>query len=241
MFFAAPVANLFWSADGDNGWLKPPSDEFCRFDVLDAAGNKCDQDPDNGFRWTSVRPRQVRASWLTEGDEQRETFVPVLDEFGRVAATELPKLEVEDVWWQLANFPLPPDDEDLLSEGDSERACDSEPFHRYEGPIATYPVRQLMELVENIAGKQTMVAKGDWSCWCNRLEQGLAKAANSAILEEFKFSLQLNPLSPLWHSKFRPIFAETGESLEGQIYEAALRRVETAWNVSDLSRIGANL
>jgi hypothetical protein len=102
---------------------------------------------------------------------------------------------------------------------------------------ANYPVRQMMQLVENIAAKQTSVSEADWVTWCTRLEQCLIQAAGSNVLEEF-LKLNLNPLSPLWHSPFRPHFATTAETNEGRRYEETLKRVEAAWNVAGLSKIG---
>jgi hypothetical protein len=95
----------------------------------------------------------------------------------------------------------------------------------------------MMQLVENIAAKQTSVSKADWVSWCTRLEQCLIQAAGSNVLTEF-LKLNLNPLSPLWHCPFRPAFAATGETAEGLRYESVLKRVETAWNVAGLSRFG---
>jgi hypothetical protein len=95
----------------------------------------------------------------------------------------------------------------------------------------------MMQLIENIAAKQTSVSKVDWVTWCTRLEQCLTQATGSEVLEEF-LKLDLNPLSPLWHSPFRPAFASTGETTEGLRYESVLNRVEAAWKVADLSRIG---
>jgi hypothetical protein len=94
-----------------------------------------------------------------------------------------------------------------------------------------------MQLIENIAAKQTSVSKVDWVTWCTRLEQCLIQAAGSRVLEEF-LKLNLNPLSPLWHCPFRPAFASTGETEEGLLYESVLKRVEAAWNVAGLSRFG---
>jgi hypothetical protein len=95
----------------------------------------------------------------------------------------------------------------------------------------------MMQLVENIAAKQTSVSKADWATWCTRLEQCLIQAAGSIVLEEF-VKLNLNPISPLWHCPFRPAFAATAETADGIRYEIVLKRVETAWNVAGLSRFG---
>ncbi len=105
---------------------------------------------------------------------------------------------------------------------------------------ASYPVRQMMQLIENIAAKQISVSKADWVTWCTRLEQCLIQAADSKVLEEF-LHLNLNPISPLWHPPFRPTFANNAATAEGLRYESVLKRVEVAWNVAGLSRFGDQL
>lgn len=82
-----------------------------------------------------------------------------------------------------------------------------------------------MELIENIAAKQTAVSREDWTAWCTRLEQSLIQAKNSSVVKFFEV-LQLNSLSPLWEAPFRPQFAENDKTDEGLYYEAVLRRVE---------------
>jgi hypothetical protein len=163
--------------------------------------------------------------------------VPVLDEFGRFAATPLPQIEIEEAWGQLDNFPMPPDEEELCPNGDAEPP--DLPAQQSVGGHYTprYPVRQIMELLENIAAKQTSVSQADWIMWCTRLEQCLSQAAGSRILEEF-VRLGLNPLSPLRHPPFRPDFAQSADTPEGLRYEAALKRVEKAWHLDGFSPIG---
>jgi hypothetical protein len=164
----------------------------------------------------------------------------VIDEFGRIAATILPRLDIEEVWSQLANFPMPPDEEELLADGNAESTDDSAQQGSGASLMANYPVRQMMQLVENIAAKQTSVSKADWATWCTRLEQCLIQAAGSNVIEEF-LKLNLNPLSPLWYCPFRPAFAINTETAEGLQYESVLKRVEIAWNVAGLSRFGDQL
>jgi hypothetical protein len=162
--------------------------------------------------------------------------VPVIDEFGRIAATILPRLDIEEAWGQLANFPMPPEEEELLAEGNPQ-SPDGSSQRGSASHTANYPVRQMMQLIENIAAKQISVSKADWTTWCTRLEQCLIQAAGSKVLEEF-LHLSLNPLSPLWHVPFRPAFAINTESSEGLRYESVLKRVEDAWSVAGLRRFG---
>ena len=235
-YSAAPVAYFFWIFDQDISWLRTSEEITESFDLLDAAGDACHRDPIKGFPWRGPRPRQVQLRWCIGGQE-RLAWVPVIDEFGRIAATILPRIDIEEAWNQLANFPMPPDEEELLADGDAESTDDASQESSGASLTASYPVRQMMQLVENIAAKQTSVSKADWVTWCTRLEQCLVQAAGSNVLEQF-LELNLNPLSPLWHRPFRPAFAATGETAEGLRYESVLKRVETAWNVAGLSRFG---
>jgi len=238
-YAAPPVAYLLWAEKEDTGWLLT-SDESKEavFDVLSESGQACHRDSAKGFQWQGKRPRQVKVRWRIDEEEQR-VWVPVIDELGRIAGTVLPPIDIDEAWGQLANFPIPPDDEEILSNGDGE------PHNGggHPGPFATvtakYPVRQMMQLIENIAAKQTSVTQADWVTWCTRFEQCLVQAAGSRVLQEF-VSLEINPLSPLWHTPFRPSFAENAETLEGALYEKVLKRVEDAWKVAGLHQMGGS-
>jgi hypothetical protein len=241
-FAVGPVACLFWRDVQTGQWLWPgTTDSSVMYEVLDDSGLTCRWDPPGGFEWHGPRPRQVRLRWLEGGDE-RAAWVPVIDEFGRVAAATLPSLDLDQAWGQLAHFPIPPDDEELPADGDVSTA-DSEAAGPLEqaGPLtpvkANYSVRQMMQLVENIAAKQTAVARADWATWCLRLEQSLVQATGSPVLAEFK-ALDLNPLSPLREPPFRPDFASITDSVERRQYEGSLARVEAAWGVGGLKAIG---
>ena len=160
----------------------------------------------------------------------------MIDEYGRIAATTIPQLDIDEAWNQLENFPIPPDDEDVRGD-DGRDASGSGETVKYENAKAQYSTRQMMKLIENIAAKQTAILHVDWSMWCTRLEQCLIQAAGSSVLDEFK-KLKVNPLSPLKHSPFRPDFAINSETSEGHQYELALQRVETAWQVGSLDDLG---
>ena len=235
-YTAPPVAYLLWVIEGDAGWLRPSEDVQASFDVLDGSGQTCRREGAKGFSWSDTRPREVVIRWRS-GEREWQARIAVVDEFGRIAATALPRIDIEEAWGQLANFPTPPDEEQLLSDGD----CDSPGVTVEQGAAgygaASYPVRQMMQLVENIAAKQTSVCRTDWATWCTRLEQCLIQAAGSQVLEEFS-KLRLNPISPLWHAPFRPDFALSTATIEGRRFEESLKRVEAAWNVAALSDIG---
>lgn len=236
LYSAAPVAYFFWIAEEDVRWLRTPEGISELFDLLDDAGGVCHQDLTRGFPWQGSRPRQVQVRWCVGGQERR-AWVPVIDEFGRIAATILPRIDIDEAWNQLADFPMPPDEVELLGDAEAEPANDASNVSTGGAFPASYPVRQMMQLVENIAAKQTSVAKVDWVTWCTRLEQCLVQAAGSTVLEEF-VKININPLSPLWHPSFRPNFAMTDGTAEGLRYEGVLRRVEAAWNVAGLTGLG---
>ncbi len=236
-FIAAPVPWLLWSQDETNRWLKAPEGTATAFDVLDGTGKACFLDDKKRYLWMEDRPRQVRICWANEGQVQ-QSLVPILDEFGRLAAVDLPQLDLEEAWWQLANFPS-------LPEGDESEPSDPDPHKpknrkkRSSSKPSDYPIRKMMELIENIAAKQTVLSPVDWPAWCARLEQSLTQAANCPMVDAFS-RLELNPLSPLWHAPFRPTFAETAETPEGQCYEGVLHEIEEKWNVGSLRKIGEN-
>jgi hypothetical protein len=236
-FFAGPVACLLWIVDNDICWLRTLGEVTKPFDILGDVNHPCPLDPLNGFLWSGPQPREVQIRWLEEGRELR-AIVPVIDKFGRIASTILPKLGLDEAWWQLADFPLPPEDEDLPSDGGAEPIGLVPGTLRSGTPTAAeYPVRKMMQFIENIAAKQTQFQRCDWSAWCAMLEQCLIQAAGSPELKTFA-SLNVNPLSPLFQTPFRPEYAETTETTEGRRYEDALKRVEAAWNVAGLPGIG---
>jgi len=234
VFIAAPVSFLVWSTNElghSGGWLNAPDWEGSKFEVIDDAGAICRHDADRGVWWPGERPRQVRLSWKVEAKEHA-AFAPVIDEFGRLAGTTLPSLGLDEAWSQMASFPMPPDEDDLP---DGDGPGQIEMSGKLQGPggavVSEYPIRQMMELVENIAAKQTAIQKADWTSWCVRLEQSLAQAKENDVLKRFRI-FAVNPLSPLWQLPFRPKFAESCDSAEGSQYEAVLKRIETIWEVS---------
>lgn len=231
LYSAAPIAYCFWISAEDGGWLQTTEQDLHTFDLLNDAGEPCPLEPNKGFPWRGSRPLQVRVQWSL-GGEKRWAWVPVIDEFGRIAAPVLPEIDIEEAWNQLADFPMPPAEEDLLASAELDIADDLTGTGPATSSSVKYPVRQMMQLVENIAAKQSCISEVDWVTWCNRLEQCLALAAGNDVLKAF-LKLGLNPLSPLWHPAFRPNFAETDETHEGRRYEEALKRVEACWGVVD--------
>ncbi|SDN52920.1 hypothetical protein [Ensifer sp. YR511] len=236
-FVAPPVAWLDWEADdsGAAGWLMiPDRDRNVEFTVL-CGEEACKRQLDR-FRWPSDQPRQVEVQW--EDGQSRRAFVPVRDEHGRFASGKLPNLSHADAWLQLANFPMPPEEEEVGDEGTAETSPDGTINAGDKRSIASYPIRDMMALVERIARKQTDVDRVNWSAWITRLEQTMFQMTECAVLREFK-TLAMNPISPLRYPEFRPVFAEDNSSNEGLAYERVLDRVEVKWGVSEMRRLEA--
>lgn len=238
--FAPPVAWLVWHEADGSAELRLPDDASAiqPFVILNDAGEAVQQSG-NAYPWTTTQPQQVRCRWQ-DGNESREGVIPVVDAFGRIAAVKLSPIEnMDEAWLQLADFPNPPevDDTDDLDGGvdDGENASSSASTNG--GTAASYPIRQMMELVENIASKQTEIPEYDWSLWCSRLEQTLTLAKGNKVVDYFVKDLQLNPLTPLRHASFRPDYAECGKPNATQ-YEDVLRRIEASWGVGGLAGLG---
>ena len=235
IYVAPPVTWLVWHESDSVRELRTNDSCVTDFEVLDSAGLTCSMTK-SGFQWCEARPREVRIRWKAE-DQNPEARIPVVDQYGRIAATELPAIDIDEAWWQLADFPMPPDDDDDGSDGgDENEGKNNKKGHSV--PIASYPIRQMMELIESIAAKQIEVDEIDWALWCNRLEQTLGQACDSAPVKYFRDALRLNPLSPLRHQSFRPSFADTSDSEPGKLYDEMLLRIEESWKVNELSPIG---
>ncbi len=236
-YLAGPVAWLIWQGPDADGELIAPPPQAAEYLVLDANRIPCSKHGD-GFIWPWERPRQVAVRWRGDDGRTRECLIPVIDSAGRIAGTPLPALNIEDAWWQLADFPLPPhvDDEDEHNDMENKAKRRSEESGGQQVPDS-YPIRRMMELIESIAAKQTDLAPPDWPAWCARLEQTLLQAAGDCAVEAF-VALGINPLSPLRARPFRPGFAESTDTEHGQRYDALLTRIENAWGVEALASIG---
>lgn len=240
---AGPLAWLIWTSFADGGQLTAPEGYGDGLDVIGYDGESCARNGD-GFRWSGPRPREVLLRWCDDSGRSLQSPVPVIDELGRIGAGPLPELSIEDAWWQLAEFPLPPviDDDPEPSDDDPDEGDDAG-RRRWDNEVSgpgvpsPYPIRRMMELIEHIAAKQTALGEPEWSAWCVRLEQTLLQAARSTAVAYF-VDLGLNPLSPLRAAPFRPAFAESAASQCGRDYEAMLDRIEQAWGVEKLTAIG---
>ena len=236
-YVAPPVVWFTWHEDGEVHELRPGEPCAVDIQVLDAAGVACPK-TEAGFQWREAQPRHVRIRWQANG-QPMEALIPIVDQYGRIAVTKLPAIDIVEAWWQLANFPLPPnEDEDEEETGGD---CESAGKDGGKGRAAAtgdYPIRQMMELIERIAAKQTGINQLDWTFWCNCLEQVLGQARNSEHVDYFRDELKLNPLSPLRHEPFRPSYAETCAKEPGKLYDDTLDRIEASWQVEGLSAIG---
>jgi hypothetical protein len=237
-FLAAPVSWVYWSVENETRWLTVLDNASQPYELLDEEGQPCGRDgASNRFMWKSSRPRLVQVRWLESGAAHLSS-VPVLDEFGRFAANALPSIDMVEAWSQLANFPMPPDDEDLPSDdGPAQGDIATKVQAPNTSVNAVYPVRRIMQLIENIADKQTEVSRTDWAAWCTRLEQCLVQTSASPELNIFR-QLTINPLGPLRQPPFRPAYAEDASSDEGRRYEAVLRKIEMAWDVGSFTNFG---
>ena len=236
LFIAAPISWLHWCDDGESFWLEAAPSSGEAFDVLSAAGSACHRRTDGGFSWSDRRPLVVTVRWEIKGKATTAT-VPVLDKFGRFAATVQPQKELDEAGWLLDSFPMPPDDDELKDGDRGDGSPQTNEGSTTSKSVAIYPIREMMQFIEQVAAKQTSLYKSDWSAWCVRLEQCLEQAADSRVVKAF-LPLELNPLSVLFAAPFRPEFAESQDTDEGQRYEALLHRVEVKWRVASLRKIG---
>ena len=240
IYLAPPVAYLVWTTIGENiGELSVTGEEKPDMDVLDPDGHPCERNTNGSYPWCWEQPRQVTVAWpgLDKGKPLR-ALVPVIDELGRIAATRLPPVEIQDIWWRLEDFPASYEEDSIDSDdGSSEEVpTPAKPVTASREPVSSYPIRTMMELVEKIANRQTSISQIDWNSWCIRLEHTLTQAADSDVLNTFR-KIRVNPLSPLREKPFRPDFAETAETDEGEKYENLLDRVEKTWKVHDLAKL----
>ncbi|MFT4271970.1 MAG: hypothetical protein QM578_13235 [Pantoea sp.] len=231
--YAPPISGLLWQPGARNqGLLSPPSASPITITVLDMAGVPCPE-VTQGFVWQGEMPRSVSIRWQSEG-VSFGADIPVMDELGRIAATPLRQLNLDEVLWQLTHFPQPPDLDVVDPEGEQAGLLpDMLQSHPDDMSLTSQPIRQVMSLIEGIAECQTRLSEDQWLYWCRSLEQTLLQASGNADLARFT-DLGINPLSALKAAPFRPAFAEDDDSLPGQDYLQMLRRIETAWGVSDL-------
>jgi hypothetical protein len=239
-FVAPPLAWLMWQGDGPQaGWLVIPDNTDAPFELLDSSGVPCVRDATARIRWQSAQPVQVGVRWLVD-DMEYSAQVPVIDEQGAIGAAPARPLGLDEVGWELVNFPALPaeDDPGTIDCPGAPSTMPDEPqiLPGWKGSLQ-YPIRMMMQQLEMIADIQCSVDPLDWRAWCNRLEQVLCRAGASVGVAAFR-ALGIDPLSALRAPAFRPAYAETDQTGEGKRYEETLTRIALAWKVNELVALG---
>ncbi|MBO1022701.1 hypothetical protein IPV08_22325 [Methylobacterium sp. SD274] len=241
-YCVAPVSHMVWTPASDRtGRLRPPGETALTVTVLDPSGTVCIGDG-RSVLWPGSCPPEVTLTWTVDGQARSER-VPVIDGQGRVGATALAPVALDEVWGLLIDFPAPPaDDDDGTGTDDGGEDDDSVSGDASRRGAASapgdYPIRQVMALIERIAARQTELHPADWTAWCVRLGQTLELAGADAGVEAFR-TLGLDPFSALRAAPFRPDFARDAASPEGQLYEDTLERAATAWQVAGFATFEA--
>lgn len=239
-FVAPPVAWLQWQGDSlQAGWLVIPANTGAAFALLDSSGDVCVRDAGGRIRWDGVRPVQVGVRWTDEAKEY-SAQVPVIDEQGGIGTVPPRPLALDEIGWALFNFPASRGEEepDPTDGGDEppEKPGEKKVATGRQGPLQ-YPIRLMMQQLDAIAEIQCAVDPLDWRMWCHRFEQELYRASDSTGVAAFR-ALGVNPLSALFAPAFRPVYAESGQTEEGNRYEETLARIALAWQVTDLASLG---
>lgn len=206
-------------------------------DVLDTELRACAPCGPLQVAWLGARQPSVVVQWYGAGCQLR-CSIPVIDSAGRVAALELPKLDLESAWWQLHQFPQAPAEEDARTDEAEFDAGSAMATAAHTVAETESVVRTMMRLVENIADKQAGLAQGDWEAWCISLEQALRQAADCAAVKAFAAEIALNPLHALRQACSLPAFAHPTVSPHRQRYLAVLDAIADCWGVSCLPPIG---
>ena len=249
--YALPISCFLWKKN--HLLLKEPYildvEATKKIQVFDTDNNPCFMEEDNGeykYIWNSEKPRFVNI--VCKENDEAEIFglVPVIDEFGRIAASVLPQIDIQQAMEQLFNFPLP-----LEEVGDeSESSVTSQIVwkngcqpHLKNNVVSAYPIRSMMEFIEKIAAVQTSeyadIVKANWKTWCSRLNSTLDQIKDSEDVAYFRDKLQINPLSPLYVSYFYPDFLDEEENQElKKHYKDMLDKIEKLWNIKDKKPLG---
>lgn len=233
LYQASPIAFFTIEASDNEKWvLKPNAPLTDDLSIADLSPEKYSLIREkNELHWFDKQPRQIPLRWQNE-----IILIPVIDEYGRIAASELPELALDDAWQIFSTFPLLPfseSDEDVFERDMSSKGqvADSDIGKR------SYDINKMMAFVELIAERQTSAPQQDWAQWCIRLEQTFEQLKNDEILSFFR-GIDINPLSPLWEQSFRPVYAENTKTDEGKRYEQLLTRLEAKLGLDKLMRLG---
>lgn len=241
---APPIAWLEWEPEASGGLLRVPAsagaeEALPAYDVLHSSGRTCERVDSSAFLWQDDKPLEVAVRWAPIGKAPRLDRIPVVDECGRVAASPLPRLDLDSARWQLLDFPNAPEQDDSDAEVDEGMRSGLMNSAQVNGVVqAGYAIRDMMGLIELVAERQTSLAEGDWTAWCARLEQTLIQTIDDPAVGAFR-AMRLNPLQPLRLPSFRPTYAEAPEASDaGRLYDDLLDRIESAWGVAGLAPMG---
>jgi hypothetical protein len=242
LFFAAPVSLLLW-CKGDNGAvLEAPAlpEPLETYEVFSIEGHACPPLKPGIFAWKGDKPREVEVRW--QGTRAK---VPVMDEYGRIGASDLrPARSLAEAWTLLAEFSAYPEIDEEASDAPADvegKGTESDGTTKHSSARSAaasgslYPVRSMMELLERIAEKQAGLREPDWLLWCIRLKMTFEQAAACPEADFFR-TWKINPLTPLRQLCFVPTFAEKGEKHE--LYLAVLDDAALAWKVDGEDFIG---
>jgi len=252
-FIAPPVSHLVWAPDKTGNYLAvPPGEDAAGIVVLGQSNQAPTQNASGQFRWDGEQPAHVGVRRLDQNDGAPTVLVPVLDRFGRLAARPLEPIDLEQAIELLNSFPTAPNGGDS---GDDEASPAPPNTKNPPGPAgrpapdAHYAIRRTMQLIEAIAERQTMVPRGDWTSWTQRLQCVLTqlgslpgrgnvdqrqhhdKEATKGALVEALLPLKINPLSCLREPPFLPDYVKRG-STEFLAIDEALSAVEASWDVT---------
>ncbi len=205
-------------------------------EVLDTESAVCTPIGPQEVAWPGAPQPSAVVRWHEDGREL-QCSIPVIDAAGRIAALELPKLDLESAWWQLQQFPQPPAEEDTGADGrEFEPGMALAPA---ASPAATDSVvRTMMRVVESIADKQVGLAQAEWDTWCISLEQALRQAADCVAVKAFAEQLKLNPLDVLRQECSVPAFACDAQSPQRKRYFAVMDVIAICWGVRGLPSAG---
>lgn len=230
-YICPPVEWFEYKIENGTGLLYPSLENEEKYEVLGIDRLVCNRAGDGPWIWNAEPPSMVEVKW----QKDQSLFVPVVDIFGRIAAKQLDITNIEEAWWQLESYPnsdweddFEPEEFDPINMNGTLRNT------QLNRNSADYPIRKMMELVENISQKQTLIEADKWKFWCNRLEQSLIQTRQSEIYKVFR-EMNINPLSPLWKKPFRPLFAEDQTTQEGKYYEKVLNHIEMELELNNLN------
>lgn len=234
-FVAAPVSYFTLNLSGETSCtLKPYMTIEHSYQVWFAEDEACEVEA-GMVLWPLSAPRQVKVSWFCN-DKKLSAYVPVFDEFGRLAATSLPELEIDDVWGLLGAFPALPSEDGNDGQAEDESGTIVK-IAKPDVDSSGYHINSMMMLIEHIAQKQTSIEQINWQQWCYRLEQTFCQMGKSSVIHYFQ-RIDINPLSPLWAKPFRPSFAEDTTSEAGCLYEELLHKIEVHLKLTNLLKLG---